>query len=703
MVGVMRLSLRSQLLGVTVALLALLTLGALGAVYYFIGEQVRQQARRDLRAAAQVLERTLEHTQLQLLGRGRVLVELPSLRTALTTEPAFLEPLLQEVKGVRAANLLFATDAAGAVLAGTAEYPPPQAPLGQHALVAAALRREAAAGLDFFLGDWWLLLALPVLSEDGSRTLGTVALGLLIGESYLARLAELLGADVGLLWQGRQLWSAGWPQLLRERLPGQAPSALGREAREEALDARGRYLWAAQRVRVGEAPNMSEAVALLGTRVNEAVIEQTARAIGWIALLIVALGFLALTGAIRSITEPLKRLVADSRRVGAGELTHRAAVRGAREVAQLAGSFNAMVGSLQRSRGELEQEKAATENIINRTINSLIVTDADGVIRRANPATEDLLGYTQAELAGQPMTLVCAQPVPGEVRNLECAYRTKSGRLVPVLFSSALMRDEAGRVQGMVCVAQDITERKHLERLKDEFIGTVSHELRTPLTTIEGGLALFLDGILGPITDEQRNFLESTSRQTQRLRRLVTLLLNLSALQSGQLEVARQPFDLVEVIRQACASCRALAGGRTLHQQLAPAPPAVGDRRWILEVVEELLRNAVQFTQEDGVITVSLQESEGWLEVTVSDDGVGIPREEQARLFQPFVQPGRAEQERSGGSGLGLVFCRHVIERQGGRIWVRSESERGASFMFTLPSQAQAPAPGLDTAARGQA
>jgi PAS domain S-box-containing protein len=372
-------------------------------------------------------------------------------------------------------------------------------------------------------------------------------------------------------------------------------------------------------------------------------------------------------------------------------------------VAELAGAFNQMVGSLDQSQAQLAQAKTETENIIRSTINSLVVTDAEGIIRSANPATEELLGYPEAELIGRPLQLLFAEgaaPVmdtAGEappIRNAESAYRSKHGTIIPVLFSRALMRDEHGRTHGMVCVAQDITERRHLEQLKDEFLGTVSHELRTPLTSLDGSLSLMRDGLLGPVTDEQRAHLETADRQTKRLTRLVTMLLNVSALQSGQLEIHRQAFDLAELIRQACASCQPDAGHRTLTQRLAPVPPALGDARWVLQVLEQLLRNAIQFTRDDGHIAVTAQARGGWLTVEVSDDGVGIPREMQGKLFQPFVQPGRREQERSGGSGLGLFLCKHIIERHGGTIRVEAAPGRGSTFSFTLPAAGPGTPPG---------
>ena len=170
-----RLGIRSKLLGVTLLLLAFLTLGALGEVRYYIGQQVREQAERRVETAAQMLTTVMERTEEQLLGRGQILVELPSLRSGLAKEPAQLEPLLQEVKAIRAANLLWATDPKGVVLASTAEYPPVGQTLAQHTLIAQALSGQKALGFDFFMDEWWLMLCLPVIQTNSSPSVTSSA------------------------------------------------------------------------------------------------------------------------------------------------------------------------------------------------------------------------------------------------------------------------------------------------------------------------------------------------------------------------------------------------------------------------------------------------------------------------------------------------------------------------------------------------
>ncbi|MBI1952625.1 MAG: HAMP domain-containing protein [Candidatus Omnitrophica bacterium] len=364
----MRLGLRGKLLALTLGLLVILTAGALVTVRHFFGQQLHHQAERSLKAGSHVFTSILERSGNQLLDRGKLLAELPSLRTALTKDRGQLEPLLSEVKAIRAANLLWATDPSGKVLASTGEYPALGSDLSGEPLIHAALEGQQTLGFDLFGGEWWLLLTLPVKEEKSGLNLGSVTLCLLIGESYLERLSQLMECQIAFVWGENQLWAQGWPEAIRKEAAAKAPRAPTLTPFSIWAPPMGRFLWLARPVTGGVPPIASGPIAILGTRLDESVIRRSTTAIVGIAGLTMVLGALLLSLGIRSVTKPLKVLVADSKRIGAGDLSHRSRVLGEDEVAELAGSFNEMVERLQGSYRELtELNQTLEERVQERT------------------------------------------------------------------------------------------------------------------------------------------------------------------------------------------------------------------------------------------------------------------------------------------------------------------------------------------------
>ncbi|MBI3318294.1 MAG: HAMP domain-containing protein [Candidatus Omnitrophica bacterium] len=362
-----RFGLRAKLLLLILGLLLALTAGALLTVRHQFGQQLRRQAERELQAASHVLSSVLERSGAQLLDRGRILAELPSLQNALLKDHKQLEPLLMEVKTIRAANLLWATDTQGKVLASTGEYPPLGEDLSKQPLISAAMSGGETLGFDLFTGEWWLLLSLPVRKPSG-EILGTITLSLLIGEAYLARLSELMGAELGFLWGENRLWSPQWHEGARNSIAAGAFKSLARPPQQILLPQGGRFLWMARLVTGGVPPIAAGPIALLGIPLDESVIQKTSRAIGWIAFLTLAIGAFVSVWTVGSITRPLKTLVADSQEIGSGNLAHRSQVQARDEVGELASSFNQMVERLQTSYNELATLNQTLEERVGQPV-----------------------------------------------------------------------------------------------------------------------------------------------------------------------------------------------------------------------------------------------------------------------------------------------------------------------------------------------
>jgi two-component system phosphate regulon sensor histidine kinase PhoR len=272
------------------------------------------------------------------------------------------------------------------------------------------------------------------------------------------------------------------------------------------------------------------------------------------------------------------------------------------------------------------------------------------------------------------------------ITDLETVNLTKDRRLIEVSLTVSAIHDAAGRVIGASTIARDITDRKALDRMKEDFVGTVSHELRTPLSAIKGFVELVADGEAGPVSDTQQEFLEIVVRNADRLTGLINDLLDVSCLASEGLELRADSLDLGEVLAEVAATFRQAAESKGLEFQ-APAvsvPWVVGDRERLIQVFGNLISNAVKYTPQ-GAVGFRAAQCEDGVEVVVYDTGIGLSLEEQSRLFTKFFRGSSRVAREVGGTGLGLVIAKAIVERHRGWIEVESTPGQGTRFRVVLP------------------
>lgn len=237
-------------------------------------------------------------------------------------------------------------------------------------------------------------------------------------------------------------------------------------------------------------------------------------------------------------------------------------------------------------------------------------------------------------------------------------------------------------------LSQTAEQLATLNRMKDEFVSTVSHEFKTPLTTITGFLTVMLEGDTGQLNPQQMKFLSIAKAAAKRLSGLVSDLLDLSRLEGGA-KMELRPLDLARMVAQSVENHQPAAAesGKTLSCE-APLREckALADERWIGLVVDNLVSNAVKFTNPGGRIRVKLQDKGEFLMVSVSDDGIGIPPQDHARLFERFYRASNRTEVNAPGTGLGLSIAREVVSKHGGKIWFESTLGKGSTFHFVLPA-----------------
>jgi PAS domain S-box-containing protein len=345
--------------------------------------------------------------------------------------------------------------------------------------------------------------------------------------------------------------------------------------------------------------------------------------------------------------------------------------------------------------------------ILDAAGEGIVGTDADGIVTFMNPAGKRMTGYAPGEMAGHRLherlhhTKADGSPYPveecpmhaslidGTIHHCdEDVYWRKDGTSFPVEYTSTpIVRD--GHIHGAVVVFHDVTERRTIERIKDEFTSVVSHELRTPLTSIRASLGMLDSGALGQLPDGAQRMTQIAVENTDRLVRLINDILDLERLDAEGLPLRESSCDAQQLIARATDGmlAAALAAGVTLAVDSTHAPlEADADR--IIQTLTNLIGNAVKFSHRGGTVQISSLRRRDNILFTVGDGGRGIPADKLESIFGRFQQVDSSDSRQSGGTGLGLAICRSIVEHHGGRIWASSTAGEGSTFSFVLPAAA---------------
>jgi len=395
----------------------------------------------------------------------------------------------------------------------------------------------------------------------------------------------------------------------------------------------------------------------------------------------------------RALSAPILELARAARRISTGDLTRRADVRGTDEIGQLADAFNVMAEQLRQKLAALGEERTKIEAIISSMNDAVVAVDRQGVILLLNRAAGDLFGLPLDARGRRLRDILGDHPL---CRSLEAtAGRGEdtvdefvlgpSGEQSLDLHATPL-RGPAGQTSGAVAVVRDVTDLRRTERLRRELTANVSHELRTPLTAIKGFAETLLEGAMA---DEAtcRRFLTIIDSEATRLMNLVDDLMALSRLESKAVTMDLAPVRLDKLVGEALSRMRPQAERRHIALQAAGEVPGdvMADPDRLLQVLTNLLDNAIKFTPEGGRVGGGVGRGAGRAIVAVSDSGRGIPEDDLPRIFDRFYRVERSRTREAGGTGLGLAIARHIVEAHGGRISVQSRVNVGSTFTVTLP------------------
>jgi PAS domain S-box-containing protein len=365
-----------------------------------------------------------------------------------------------------------------------------------------------------------------------------------------------------------------------------------------------------------------------------------------------------------------------------------------------------VVGIVNMTR-DLSAEKFAEEKFrlaVEACPSGMVMTDSAGIIVLANTETERLFGYRRDELIGQSIETL----VPEQLRDKHLRHRARfaghpqvrrveasrnlfglrrDGTEFPVEIGLNPIRTREGLL--VLSVIVDVSERKRMDRLKDEFVSTVSHELRTPLTSISGSLGLLIGGAAGKLPEPAMRLLTIAQTNSQRLVRLINDILDIEKIESGQVVFNFKRLDARSLVEQVIEANRGYADGfgiRARPDSASAAAEVYADPDRLAQVITNLLSNAIKFSPPGGEVLVAIEHRADIVRIAVRDHGPGIPPEFRLPVFEKFAQADATDARQKGGTGLGLSIVKQIVARLGGKVGFEDAAGGGTVFYVDLPA-----------------
>ncbi len=415
----------------------------------------------------------------------------------------------------------------------------------------------------------------------------------------------------------------------------------------------------------------------------------------WTFAITVGIVALAITyTVVGRIMQPIGRLTESARSIAAGSYEQHVPVEGNDELGQLAMAFNRMCAELTGQVHQLRENGQRLATVLGSMVEGVIAVDASQRVLLANEASRKLLELPELQVEGRPLEEVTRLPAIQSAVHTTLGGRSTTEAEFQV--DGAIRRSVSLRATrlpgtpcpGVVLVLHDVTELRQLENLRREFVANVSHELKTPLASIKAYAETLR---MGAMNDPEHNveFLDRIEEQSDRLLQLILDMLQLARVESGQ-----EVFDITDVpVAEVVDRCLANYTNAAETKQIAlevfpPQRPTIvrADQDSLFTILDNLVSNAIKYTQEAGAIQIRWQRHENEVEIVVADNGLGIPAEAQSRIFERFYRVDEARSRDLGGTGLGLSIVKHLTQSLDGSISLDSQPGQGSRFTVRLPS-----------------
>ncbi|MEH7347621.1 cell wall metabolism sensor histidine kinase WalK [Gottfriedia acidiceleris] len=394
----------------------------------------------------------------------------------------------------------------------------------------------------------------------------------------------------------------------------------------------------------------------------------------------------------KAITKPISEIRRQAQEMAKGNFSRKLKAYSEDEIGELTISFNNLSRNLQQARASTDGERRKLQSVLEHMSDGVIATDRRGKIILLNDPAETMLNVSRETVLNKSILEVLGIE---KVNTLEDLYDEPDSIMLdysdnkrPMILRASLstIQKESGKVNGLIAVLYDVTEQEKIEQERRDFVSNVSHELRTPLTTMRSYLEALSDGAWEN-KEIAPKFLQVTQDETERMIRLVNDLLQLSKLDSTEYRLMKDWVNFTELFnriidRHEMSKSQEVSFKREF---ISKTRFVFIDEDKITQVLDNIISNALKYSPEGGTVTYRIKESRDQILVSITDEGMGIPKENLSKIFDRFYRVDKARSRQVGGTGLGLALAKEMIYAHDGHIWAKSEEGKGTTVYFTLP------------------
>jgi len=400
----------------------------------------------------------------------------------------------------------------------------------------------------------------------------------------------------------------------------------------------------------------------------------------------------------RGLTRPISEMRRQTANIADGDYSGKVTVYGADELGELADTINDLSYKVKDAQETTESERQRLDSVLRHMTDGVLATDRRGKIIIINSRAMDLLSISQDKAIGQSIMKVLKL---GEKFTFRQLLETQDELIlnIPTEDQDTILRGEfsviqreSGFISGLVCVLSDITEQEKVEQERRSFVSNVSHELRTPLTSVKSYTESLIDGAWED-KEIAPEFLKVISTETDRMIRMITDLLNLSRMDQGKQELNLEFVSINELVAHIIDRFEMVLKSEQYRNKKYKIERDFTQRTlWVeidqdkfIQVIDNIMNNAIKYSPDGGKITCRLMETHNSVVISITDEGLGIPRKDIGHVFDRFYRVDKARARSMGGTGLGLAISKEVVQLHGGKIWVTSVENKGSTFFISLP------------------